>query len=105
MWEVLEAKLPYYEMDNPEVITYVCQEKQVLPKPTAIPYPPAIYEIMLKCWATEPTERPSFDVLCDLFSEMESNKELVQYPTQQSTSSQDTYGSRSMSDFRAPYVT
>ena len=99
MYEVLEAKVPYYALDNPGVVDYVCEKKKVLPKPTAVSYPPVIYDIMLRCWNFDPALRPSFDILCDLFSEMEESTDGSQIQSSQNSNSDDVYGARSHSHY------
>mmetsp|Transcript_22433 Transcript_22433/g.31264 ORF Transcript_22433/g.31264 Transcript_22433/m.31264 type:complete len:222 (+) Transcript_22433:2-667(+) len=100
MWEILEAKLPYYKLTNPEVVDYVCEQKKLLPQPTAITYPPATWEIMLKCWNFEPEERPSFDELHDLFSEMEEHSTLGSLTLDNVlTARRSIYGNRSLVEY------
>lgn len=61
MWEVFTCgKMPYGRLKNSEVVDRV-QRGIVLEKPKACSK--EIYDVMRKCWAHGPDERPSFRVL------------------------------------------
>src|SRR5689334_22610304 len=70
MWEILEDKLPYVKLSNPEVFNFIANEKGTLSRPTRVTVPDEIWEIIQRCWAFEPDQRPSFDEL---------NKDLRSY--------------------------
>ena len=40
-----------------------------MPRPTGFECPESLYEIMLKCWAHKPADRPTFDFLYDFFDD------------------------------------
>ncbi len=63
LWELLERKLPYADLSNYEVVDYVVNRKQNLPKPTAnnlSNYPDSLWQLMLSCYERDPTLRPTF---------------------------------------------
>eukprot|EP01117_Protostelium_nocturnum_P006519 TRINITY_DN234_c0_g1_i1.p1 TRINITY_DN234_c0_g1~~TRINITY_DN234_c0_g1_i1.p1 ORF type:complete len:1601 (+),score=596.97 TRINITY_DN234_c0_g1_i1:158-4960(+) len=68
MWELFEyGKIPYPEMTNAEASERVLQGYR-LPRPATCP--PEVYELMLKCWAQEANERPSFAELFRILSNL-----------------------------------
>ena len=83
MWEILsDGKLPFGEMDNSEVIDLL-KAGQVLPLPESRlseEFTNRIYKICLKCWQSNPTERPSFDDLIKLFKSLEKELNLLVAP-------------------------
>jgi serine/threonine protein kinase len=57
MWELFSyGQQPYFSMTNEEVCQYV-RAGQVLPCPDSCPQ--EIYDLMLDCWAMEPSDRPT----------------------------------------------
>ena len=57
LWEIFSSGAqPYYTLSNEEVIEYVTDEK-VLRCPSGCPS--EIYDLMVDCWATKPTDRPT----------------------------------------------
>ena len=57
MWELFSfGQQPYFSMTNEEVCQYV-RAGQVLPCPDNCPQ--EIYDLMLDCWAMEPSDRPT----------------------------------------------
>jgi len=64
MWEIAEGAVPYYELTtHTEVINYVCQQNKRLPKPTKVELHEELLKIMNDCWATDPADRPTFEVI------------------------------------------
>jgi len=61
------GKIPYPEMTNAEASERVLQGYR-LPRPATCP--PEVYELMLKCWAQEANERPSFAELFRILSNL-----------------------------------
>ncbi|XP_065590745.1 tyrosine-protein kinase FRK [Cyrtonyx montezumae] len=58
------GKMPYAGMTGHQVIQMLDKGYR-LPQPETCPK--ALYELMLKCWSTEPSERPTFEALyCQL---------------------------------------
>ncbi|XP_019860786.1 PREDICTED: muscle, skeletal receptor tyrosine-protein kinase-like [Amphimedon queenslandica] len=56
LWEIFSYGIqPYYGMSNEEVIKYV-RTDNVLRRPQGTPQ--EIYDLMLDCWAINPTDRP-----------------------------------------------
>jgi len=59
LWEILECgKEPYGEMSNSEARDAVLDGYR-LPKPSNCPQ--KLYLLMLRCWETEPKDRPTFE--------------------------------------------
>lgn len=46
MYEILARETPYYKLSNSEVIEFVCEQDQRLPKPALFEYPEELFEIM-----------------------------------------------------------
>jgi len=63
IWEVFEnGKIPYFDLENKEVLDYVANKKQILPKPEECSY--ELYtETMKVCFIYDYRDRPSFDKL------------------------------------------
>ena len=61
MWEIftIGAK-PYQNLQNTDVAEYLNTGNR-LPRP--INCPSVIYDVMFLCWAENPKDRPSFNVL------------------------------------------
>lgn len=58
MWEIFSCgKMPYGRLKNTEVVERV-QRGQILETPKGCPK--EVYDLMRKCWALHPDERPSF---------------------------------------------
>jgi len=78
LWEVLEGRMPYYElMNNNEVIFAVCTKKEPLPPPAKrIEYPNELYDMMLQCWSYHPADRPSFDEIYSKLVALEPNQKV-----------------------------
>jgi len=60
IWELIEASMPYAELDNEEVRTEVKNGKR-LPRPTRIAIPDSLWTLMQSCWLSSPQQRPTFD--------------------------------------------
>ncbi|NXC49500.1 FRK kinase, partial [Penelope pileata] len=61
---VTYGKMPYAGMPGHQVVQMLDKGYR-LPRPTTCPE--ALYELMLQCWSTEPSERPTFEALhCQL---------------------------------------
>jgi len=59
MWELLQRAQPYSEMTVDEVIERVCKGYR-LQRPTRIPYPTELNQLMDTCWFPDPNIRPDF---------------------------------------------
>jgi len=94
MWEMIEAKTPWYDKQNSEVLDLVCNQQQYLPKPKATFEYPAneVYALMVQCWQFDPNLRPSFD---DLFFKLEKLERIWGY--NQDDSSKSSYYTESKS--------
>jgi len=70
LWELLQAGFPFAEYKDLDQSCKADQAKEIIAglRPT-IPKdcPPLYHEIILKCWANDPTTRPSFKELEPLF--------------------------------------
>jgi len=80
MWELIERKIPYYELTTNQVLDYVTSGKR-LPRPTKVEIPDSLWELMQQCWNLNPDQRPSFAVLCDKLKQIE----LDEFDSQQTT--------------------
>ncbi|XP_043231164.1 tyrosine-protein kinase HTK16-like, partial [Amphibalanus amphitrite] len=67
LWEMFSyGEQPYGDMPGVDAFVNVVEKGHRLQKPEYCPG--GIYEVMLKCWAYEPHERPSFSILHQFFS-------------------------------------
>ncbi|XP_070557389.1 hepatocyte growth factor receptor-like [Ptychodera flava] len=61
VWELLtRGELPYSSIDNWDIPNYLERGRR-LPQPAHAP--DDLYELMLKCWHKDPTERPEFETV------------------------------------------
>lgn len=59
LWEMLTfGEEPWLGLNGSEILRKIDRESERLREPEATP--PYMYELMLRCWAREPTERPTF---------------------------------------------
>ena len=65
MWEVLTRERPFPGMAPMQISMQVCVQGARPPVPDA-PATSDIAELMTRCWAPEPSERPAFAELADL---------------------------------------
>ena len=73
VWELftLCKDKPYPDLNDAEVVEDAVNKgvhRQLHPKPPACPQ--AVYEVMLKCWAINPKERATFQVLHDMLHKL-----------------------------------
>eukprot|EP00899_Mesostigma_viride_P004532 jgi/Mesvir1/1407/Mv14408-RA.2 len=68
-WEVLaEGAVPYGEsMEDSAVVAFVCEGGR-LPAPPGCPMP--LYEVLLSCMASDPSDRPSFAALLPVLTQV-----------------------------------
>ena len=75
MWEIFTfaKKQPFEEMTDQEVIDDSVKgpDRQLLPRPEACP--PEVYEVMLRCWVHEPSERADFKEVQSSLSALHAN--------------------------------
>lgn len=68
IWELFSGgKRPYADCKNESVLDGVCKDMR-LTMPNSCP--DAVYEVMTKCWLNDATQRPSFDELTCMLSEI-----------------------------------
>ncbi|XP_076637076.1 activated Cdc42 kinase isoform X2 [Colletes latitarsis] len=62
LWEMLTfGEEPWVGLNGSEILRKIDREGERLHEPEAMP--PVMYQLMLRCWAREPTERPTFGTL------------------------------------------
>ncbi|KAK2497063.1 hypothetical protein MC885_015941, partial [Smutsia gigantea] len=65
VWEILSfGKQPFFWLENKDVIG-VLEKGDRLPKPDLCP--PVVYTLMTRCWDYDPSERPRFTELVDIY--------------------------------------
>ena len=78
MWEIFTfaKKQPFEEMTDQEVIDDSVKgpDRQLLPRPEACP--PEVYEVMLRCWVHEPSERADFEEVQSSLSALHSYSDI-----------------------------
>ncbi|XP_014675994.1 PREDICTED: hepatocyte growth factor receptor-like [Priapulus caudatus] len=63
LWELLTRGVcPYPEVDNWDILGYLKSGRR-MPQPSYCPKP--LHELMQRCWATAPNERPQFQHIVD----------------------------------------
>lgn len=105
LWEILEGRLPFYElMNNNDVILAVCTKKEFLPAPTKrVDYPDQLYELMVSCWAYNPEERPSFEDIYARLLSLEPQKKVTEIElVPVSSATHDYHEFNSASEFNVP---
>ncbi|XP_077272538.1 activated Cdc42 kinase isoform X1 [Temnothorax americanus] len=69
LWEMLTfGEEPWLGLNGSEILRKIDREGERLREPEAMP--PYIYELMLRCWAREPSERPTFASLKESLTSM-----------------------------------
>ncbi|XP_078612992.1 tyrosine-protein kinase HTK16-like isoform X1 [Branchiostoma floridae x Branchiostoma japonicum] len=67
LWEMFSyGQQPYGDMTGAQVIQFIEEEGKRLSKPDKCPE--KVYQIMLRCWSYEPSQRPTFQMLNTIFS-------------------------------------
>ncbi|XP_076160209.1 activated Cdc42 kinase [Ptiloglossa arizonensis] len=62
LWEMLTfGEEPWVGLNGSEILRKIDREGERLHEPEATP--PVMYQLMLRCWAREPSERPTFSTL------------------------------------------
>lgn len=67
LWEMLTEDTPFKGQNPMQIMTAVVQKAERPPMPKNVPY--ALEQLIKLCWATDPTERPTFDDIFTLFKE------------------------------------
>ena len=65
IWEVLTRERPFAGMTLAQIVMQACVQGARPPMPDA-PAMSDVAELMTRCWAPEPSERPTFAELADL---------------------------------------
>lgn len=69
LWEMLTfGEEPWLGLNGSEILRKIDREGERLHEPEATP--PYMYELMLRCWAREPSERPTFASLKESLTSM-----------------------------------
>jgi len=76
LWEMIERQIPYEGIPTLEVVKYV-QNGNRLPRPTKVPIPDSLWELMLSCWNEVPAERPTFSEICTKLKSIEEEAALL----------------------------
>jgi len=66
LWEIVTRTDPYPNMEPINVAMGVCYENLRLPIPPVCD--PLFAEVMVSCWNTDPTQRPTFKEICNKFN-------------------------------------
>ncbi|XP_077977340.1 hepatocyte growth factor receptor-like [Glandiceps talaboti] len=73
VWELLtRGELPYASVDSWDISNYLEKGKR-LPQPAYAP--DVLYELLLKCWHQDPSQRPDFSDICQQLQDLLSNGE------------------------------
>ncbi|PRP88137.1 tyrosine-protein kinase Fer-like isoform 2 [Planoprotostelium fungivorum] len=83
-WEIFSlGQVPYFELTaNQDVIKYVINDRKILSKPERCPED--IYNVLVKCWSYEPSDRPNFKQLHTMMSGLYSPEKISRTSTRNS---------------------
>mmetsp|Transcript_23883 Transcript_23883/g.33477 ORF Transcript_23883/g.33477 Transcript_23883/m.33477 type:complete len:928 (-) Transcript_23883:126-2909(-) len=89
LWEIFEnGSLPYRGMGNNEATEAVINGYR-LPKPNRCP--DSVYVLMMQCWAEEPSDRPSFDEICNKLNEILKTEQFDEAPPKVPADNENTF--------------
>lgn len=69
------GQVPYPGMNTRDVIEAL-ERGYRMPKPTSVPLPDEIYNVMLLCWDNTPEKRPTFEFLQHFFEDFNVTSEI-----------------------------
>jgi tyrosine-protein kinase Src len=69
------GQVPYPGMNTRDVIEAL-ERGYRMPKPTSMPLPDEIYNVMLLCWDNTPEKRPTFEFLQHFFEDFNVTSEI-----------------------------
>ena len=73
LWEIINHKIPYHDVNPEDVKTYVLSGKH--PQPEKTNGTPVKYQkIMEKGWDPSPTQRPTIEKMFDVLNELEKKE-------------------------------
>lgn len=73
LWEIFTlGQRPYQDRDNIVIANYVCNGGRLEKPDTA---PDELYDLMMRCWSNQPSDRPSFAYCLDKLLEV---KDMIQ---------------------------
>jgi tyrosine-protein kinase Src len=70
------GQVPYPGMNTRDVIAAL-ERGYRMPKPTTVPLPDEVYNIMMTCWEQMPERRPTFEFLLHFFEDFSVTSELA----------------------------
>ncbi|KAH9518964.1 Macrophage-stimulating protein receptor [Bulinus truncatus] len=73
MWEVLTRGVEPYPNTSPKEVTLQIKEGKRLPKPKSCPE--NIYQLLLSCWTSAPSDRPTFVIILECLAPYVVNDE------------------------------
>jgi len=77
LYEIFEMAKPYYAIQkNAILIEEVCKRGLRLDRPTRVPITDELYALMRKCFAKNPTDRPTFEFIFKELDKMNTERSL-----------------------------
>uniref|UniRef100_A0A3Q0QPE6 Protein kinase domain-containing protein n=1 Tax=Amphilophus citrinellus TaxID=61819 RepID=A0A3Q0QPE6_AMPCI len=76
LWEMLTREIPFKGLEGLQVAWLVVEKNERLTIPSSCPS--CFAELMKKCWATEPKERPMFKQILSTLESMSNDSQLPQ---------------------------
>uniref|UniRef100_A0A3B4FKF4 Mitogen-activated protein kinase kinase kinase 20 n=1 Tax=Pundamilia nyererei TaxID=303518 RepID=A0A3B4FKF4_9CICH len=76
LWEMLTREIPFKGLEGLQVAWLVVEKNERLTIPSGCPS--SFAELMKKCWATEPKERPMFKQILSTLESMSNDSQLPQ---------------------------
>ncbi|XP_028249685.1 mitogen-activated protein kinase kinase kinase 20 isoform X2 [Parambassis ranga] len=76
LWEMLTREIPFKGLEGLQVAWLVVEKNERLTIPSSCPA--SFAELMRKCWATEPKERPVFKQILSTLESMSKDRQLPQ---------------------------
>lgn len=71
VWEILSrCTVPYTALRASEVMRFVAEDKGTLARPSRVPHPDALWEMIQLCWRWDAAQRPAFQEVCECLTGM-----------------------------------
>eukprot|EP00027_Filamoeba_sp_ATCC50430_P015453 CAMPEP_0168573728 /NCGR_PEP_ID=MMETSP0413-20121227/18692_1 /TAXON_ID=136452 /ORGANISM="Filamoeba nolandi, Strain NC-AS-23-1" /LENGTH=412 /DNA_ID=CAMNT_0008607003 /DNA_START=1233 /DNA_END=2471 /DNA_ORIENTATION=+ len=98
LWEMIEVKMPYFHLTNADVAKAVCEDHLKLTRPTAVPIPDELFNLMESCWNDNPQLRPTFEQICEDLAVIKRNYGADNLPVQTVARQGNPYGNQTTSN-------
>lgn len=73
---MIEGRIPYFDIPTPMVFDAVSKGRR-LARPSKVPIPDTLWNLITSCWHENYKERPTFDQICLILKTMEAETDGV----------------------------